>query len=130
MSNFLYNRRKALILVILVMILGTAAYGFAASIDMSGIDVSAGEGSTVVSGYTASALDFTLNPLNPRVFSDLDFHLDGAADTVYVGLDLGAPLAWFTCTTTPVGLETDVNCVAIAGQSVLDLVGLTIVASQ
>jgi hypothetical protein len=132
MSKIFYNRRRTLIFVILIMILGTAAYGFAASIDMSGLDVNAGEGSTVISGYTVTSLDFTLNPANPTVFSDLDFNLDGGADTVYVGLDLGgASLTWITCTTAPDGGGgTDVNCVSIAGESVYDLVGLTISAVQ
>ena len=132
MSKLFYNRRKALILVILVMILGTAAYGFAASIDMSGLDVNAGEGSTVISGYTVTTLDFTLDPADPTLFSDLDFNLDGGADTVYVGLDLGgASLVWITCTTAPDGGGgTNVNCITIAGESVQDLVGLTISAVQ
>jgi hypothetical protein len=132
MSKIFSNRRRALIFVILVFILGTAAYGFAATINMGGIDVNAGEGSTVISGYTVTSLDFTVNPLNPTVFSDLDFNLNGGADTVYVGLDLGAGITWITCTPTPDGGGgTDVDCAAgIAGESVLDLIELTIVAVQ
>ena len=133
MSKIFSNRRRALVFVILLLILATASYGFAASIDMTGIDVNAGEGSTVISGYTVTSLDFTLDPSDPTVFSDLDFNLDGGADTVYVGLDLGgASLSWISCTATPDGGGgTDVDCAAgIAGESVLDLVGLTISAVQ
>ena len=132
MNKLFSNRRRALVLVILILILTTAAYGFAASIDMTGIDVNAGEGTTVISGYTVTALDFTVNPLDPTVFSDLDFNLDGGADTVYVGLDLGAGTTWISCTPTPDGGGgTDVDCAAgIAGESVLDLIQLTIVAVQ
>ena len=130
MSNFFSKRSRVLLMVIMVLILGTAAYGFANSMDMTGISVNAAEGSTTVSGYVVSSLDFTLNPSDPTTFSGLTFHLDGPADTVYVGLTTTSGTTWYLCTPTPNAGETDVSCPNISGAAVLPVTGLSISAVQ
>jgi hypothetical protein len=128
MYKIFHKRNRALVLVILVLILGTAAYGFANSLTWPATDVYAGEGSTTVSGYTVSAIDFALNPADPTEIVNLTFNLDGPADTVYVSLTQ-AQTTWFECTVADDGSGgTDVSCPNVSGTTVLSIDGLSISA--
>ena len=97
MSKILHNRRRMLIFVILLMILGTAAYAFAAGI--SGLTpIAAGEGETTINGYAVSGLTFSLDSGDPRYFDTLSFTLTPAATTVYAGMNNGGGgIDWVTC---------------------------------
>ena len=94
MSKYLRPRTFATIL--LVLILAATIYGFAANIVVP--NTYAGEGSGSILGYTASAIDFTLNPANPSTITQVDFYLNAVADTAYVSFDSGS--TWpGTCST-------------------------------
>ncbi|MFN2112415.1 MAG: hypothetical protein ACK2TT_04800 [Anaerolineales bacterium] len=111
MSKLISNRYRVLLLVILTLILATAAYGFAAQVDMSGVSVYAGEGQATVNGYVVSNLAFTLDGSDPRYFSSLTFDLDASANTVYLGLDDGAdPVdSWITCSAGGTAITCDLT---------------------
>jgi hypothetical protein len=108
MSKFIQYRYRVLALVIMLLILGTATYGFA---DSNTVPAgSAGEGMGVISGYTVTNVVYTLDASDPTAFSDVDFTLNAAASDVYAGLDDGTGIDWVPCTTTNPGTDTDFNC--------------------
>jgi hypothetical protein len=98
MSKLIQKRYRMLTLVTLIMILGTASYGFAAANTF--VDGGkAGEGSSAVSGYHVTAVKYVLDSNNPNLIDSVSFTLDNSATSVYAGLDDGT-LLWRGCTTT------------------------------
>jgi hypothetical protein len=74
------NRGGLIATLLLAGVLGTSAYAFTASNDLSSIG-SAGDGQTTVSGYTVTNISFSI----PSTFTGLTtvtFNLDAAATTV------------------------------------------------
>ena len=121
-----YLRPRSFAMIILVLILTAAIYGFAASITVP--DTYAGEGSGNINGYTASSINFTLNPANPSTITQVDFYLDAVADTAYVSFDGGT--SWpGTCSTTANAPGTDVSCTGLS-VNVAGATSLTILASD
>jgi hypothetical protein len=107
MSKFFSNRRKVLIFVILLLVLSTAAYGFAASVDMSAVSVNVGEGSASVGGYTVTNFVYTLDASDPRYLDTITFDLSPAAAVVWLGLDDADPTtvdSWISCTPSGVAV--------------------------
>lgn len=101
MSKIFYNRRRTLIFVILIMILGTAAYAFAAQVDMSTVSVDAGEGSAVVGGYTVTNFQYTLDGSDPRYLASIQFDISPTPAVVWLGLDDSDGTTvdnWISCT--------------------------------
>jgi hypothetical protein len=98
------NRRTA-VLGLLLVILATAGFGFAASntVDQS----SAGDGSTAISGYDIENIDYTLAG-DPTLLSSVSFDLNGGVGDPDVGevkvqLNSLVPGQWFDCTGGGVG---------------------------
>lgn len=97
------GRSRFFVLVILALVLGAAVYGFAAANTVP--DNNAGEGEGVISGYTVSNIDYTLNSSDPTAFSQVAFDLvlagggnAPATTEVYVGIGDGSTTDWATCT--------------------------------
>jgi hypothetical protein len=91
----------------MALILATAAYGFAASNTVP--TTSAGDGSAAVSGYTVSAVHYTLNATNPANIDSLSFTIAPAVPaggTVTVKL-VAAGTTFSGCTVTS---GTNVTC--------------------
>ena len=110
MNIFIKNRFRILALLIMILILGAATYGFAAGNTVtSGV---AGEGSGTISGYAVDGVHYTLDNLNPTLFTSVEIDLNAAAtaNNVYAGVSAsgGSPASWVTCTFSGVG--TVWNC--------------------
>jgi hypothetical protein len=91
-------RPRTLLAVMLVLILSVAVYGFAATNTVPA--TAAGDGSGVISGYTISAVAYTLNAANPGNIDSVSFTISPtAAGTVRIKLvNLGS--TWYSCTNT------------------------------
>lgn len=126
MSKLIHNRYRVLTILVLMLIIGAATFGFADANTMPAAYF-AGEGNSTVSGYTVTVLKFNLNASNPLQFSTMTFHLNGPASTVYVSLD-GAT-TWISCTPTVAAGETDVSC-TLTGVAVGPVTSLYISAVQ
>jgi hypothetical protein len=122
MSKLFSYRYRVLALMIALLILGTATYGFAAANTVPAGE--AGEGTGVISGYIVTNVVYTLDASDPTAFSDVDFTLDAAASDVYAGMDDGT-IDWVSCTTTNAPTNTNFNCdlstvtVTVAGATAL-----------
>lgn len=100
------NRRTA-VLGLLLVILATAGFGFAATNTVP--SSAAGDGAEVISGYVVSDIDYVLNTTaDPAVITDVDFVLtnDGSGHTavpevVEAQVDSSGG-AWYTCTTADI----------------------------
>ncbi len=97
-----FNLRLLVVLAI-IAIMATAAYGFAAS---NTVDPShAGDGQGTISGYNVSNIKYTMDTANPADISGVDFTLDQTANSAQVrfGTGAAAPYTWsgtYTCTAT------------------------------
>jgi hypothetical protein len=98
---------RLLAMFALALILATAAYGFAASNTVP--TSNAGDGSGTISGYTISAVHYTLNATNPVNVDDVSFTIAPAVPaggTVMVKL-VAAGTTFKSCTVTG---GTSVSC--------------------
>jgi hypothetical protein len=77
------NRRRRLVLAgVLAVAVAAAAYGFTAT---NTVPTSyAGDGSATISGYTVSAIAYTLNTTDPTKVDKVAFTLSSAATSVKV----------------------------------------------
>ncbi len=113
--------------VLLALILSAVAYGFAAANTMPA-NTYAGEGDATISGYTVSAVTYTLDSNYPSKITAVDFTLSNAPATLRVGLSDGTTTTWAdscTLTTTP-------SCVFTTGggASTLASTSLIVVAAD
>ena len=129
MSKLIQYRFRVLALIILLLVLGTATYGFAASNTVADAG-KAGEGSNTVSGYTVTAVTYTLDSSDPTQLDAVDFTLDTAATDVYAGIDTNpaSTIQWRSCT-NPSGNDftCDLSTVTI---SVVNAATLHVAAGQ
>jgi hypothetical protein len=90
MSKYLRPRTFAMIL--LVLILAAAIYGFAAANTMPG-GTSAGYGEEAITGYTISSVQYRLQASNPRYIDQVTFTIaPTGVSSVYVGLVNGGTM--------------------------------------
>jgi len=89
----MFNLRssKIFIIALVIMILATAAYAFAASNTMPAT-TNAGEGSVAIGGYTVSAVTYTYSTANPSLITFVDFTIAPAATKAGVSLVTGGVL--------------------------------------
>jgi hypothetical protein len=87
---FNFRSSKMFVIVLVVMILATSAYAFAASNTVP--DSNAGEGSKAIGGYTVSAVTYTYSTANPSMLTFVDFDIAPAATKAGVSLVTGATL--------------------------------------
>lgn len=92
------RRRRAALVALLALIVSVSAYAFTAS---NTVPVSAaGEGSGTISGFTASAIHYTLDAANPANITGVSFTLapaPAAGATVRAALNSGA---YVNCTSS------------------------------
>jgi len=120
MSKLIQKRYRVLALIIMILILGTATYGFAATNTMADAGKS-GEGQNTISGYTVTNVSYTLNSTDPAELDEVAFTLDTAASSVYAGMDDGA-VQWSPCSTlngTDFTCDLTSNTVTTAGAATL-----------
>ena len=100
MNKIMNYRYRILTLLVLALILSAATYGFAAANTVA--SGAAGEGSGGISGYAVTNVQYTLNPGDPTLFTNVSIDLGAAANAnnVYAGYSLsgGAPASWVSCT--------------------------------
>lgn len=90
---------KVILTLVVVVVLGATAYAFAAS---NTVPTSrAGDGAGAISGYTVSAVAYTLDPVDPSLLDAVSFTLDAAATTVKIKL-VAAGSTWYNCTNSAV----------------------------
>lgn len=111
MSTLLHYRFRTMALVIVLVVLATATYGFAAGNTVP--NGQAGEGQGVISGYTVSNVVYTLDSGDPSAFASVAFDLDAAASDVYAGLDAGGAIDWVSCTGGPTSFSCDLSSVSV-----------------
>jgi hypothetical protein len=113
--------------LLVILILSVAAYAFAASntVDESG----AGDGQAAISGYTITAIRYTLNATTPTTIDSVQFNVaptGGAQAPTTVKAQLNGAGSWFSCTNTS---GTSWSC-TLTGVTVQAASQLRIVAAQ
>ena len=90
---------KILFVVAVIAIISVASYAFAAANTVPA--TKAGDGLGVVSGYTVTAVVYTLNAVTPNTLDSVAFDLGAAAATGKVKVQLVATTgSWYACTLT------------------------------
>ena len=121
------NTRMKLVVLGLTGLMAAAGSAFLAANTVPASK--AGDGAGAVTGYTVSAIHYTLNGSNPQQISSVSFTLDSAppsGSTVQAQLATGGP--WFNCTMagTP---AVNASCTT-TGATVAGATNLTVVAAQ
>jgi uncharacterized protein YpuA (DUF1002 family) len=121
----MFNKRiKILFIVIVVLVLAAATYAFAAANTVPASK--AGDGSGDITGYTVSAIHYTLNAA-PTTIDTVTFTLDTApvaGSTIKIKL-VAAGSTWYSCT----NVTTAVTCTT-TGAPVLIADSLQVVTAQ
>ena len=118
---------KPLKIALLVVVVATAALAATAFTATNTVPASnAGDGSAAISGYTITAVDYTLNATNPKNLDAVAFTIAPAtASTVQVQVEAGG--SWYDCTNA----AGAVTCATTTPQAtVLAADQLTVVASD
>jgi hypothetical protein len=103
-------------MLILVLILAAAVYGFAAANTVPA--TSAGDGDNAVNGYTITNLDFDLQDgdTDPSDIDTVTFTLGADASEAYVAFsDDGGTTwsSWVSCTISGTGASTAASCTSV-----------------
>jgi len=115
---------KIVFLAILTGILASAAYAFTAANTVPASQ--AGSGSGAISGYTATAVTYTLNATTPTNIDAVAFTINPTT-TAAVKIQLAAAGSWYSCTNT----AGSVSCTTTSPQAtVAAATQLTVVAVQ
>jgi hypothetical protein len=123
---FNFRSSKMFVVVLVVMILATSAYAFAASNTVPASN--AGEGQTAIGGYAVSAVTYTYSTANPSQISSVGFTIAPAAKKASISLVTGGTLQ--VCTGTGGGPTWTAWTCSISGVSVLSADMLRVVASD
>jgi hypothetical protein len=125
---FKLRSSKLFIAMLIVVILATSAYAFAASNTVPASN--AGEGQTAIGGYvvTPGTVTYTYSTANPSQISSVGFTIAPAAKKASVSLVVGGTLQ--ACTGTGGGPTWTAWTCAITGVSVLNADMLRVVASD
>ncbi|HEY8703820.1 MAG TPA: hypothetical protein VIL98_03630 [Gaiellaceae bacterium] len=116
--------RKVIFIAILSGILASAAYAFTAANTVPGTQ--AGSGSGTISGYTATAVTYTLNATTPTNIDAVAFTISPTT-TAAVKIQLAAAGTWYSCTNT----AGSVSCTTTSPQAtVVAATQLSVVAVQ
>jgi hypothetical protein len=115
---------KLLVVAVVAGILASAAYAFTASNTVP--TTQAGSGSNSISGYTATAVTYTLNATTPTNIDAVAFTI-APTTTATVKVQLVTGGSWYSCTNT----SGAVSCATTAPQvTVLAANTLSVVAVQ
>lgn len=128
------NRRKgrsAFTAVLLAAVLASGSYALTAANTVPASK--AGDGKGAVTGYTASAIHYSLNSTDPSKADSVTFTLDTApvtGGTLKVEVD-GGTGNWYTCTNATTAVTCALNVApTLTGVNVLDIDQLRVVAAQ
>lgn len=127
MSNKRLSLVRVAAVLVLLFLLGTATYAFAAANTVPASN--AGDGSGAISGFTISNIHYTLNAASPAGdVSSVSFQLSPAVPTggaVYVRFNVGAAVA---CSLNVAG--DTATCTPPAGATPLAITSLQVIAAQ
>jgi hypothetical protein len=119
-----HSTSKIVFIAILTGILASAAYAFTAANTVPGSQ--AGSGSGAISGYTATAISYTLNATTPTNIDAVAFTISPTT-TAAVKIQLASAGSWYSCTNT----SGSVSCATTSPQAtVAAATQLTVVAVQ
>jgi hypothetical protein len=127
MFNLFSKRFRIIALLVLVLVLGAATYGFAA--DNTVPTSYAGEGEGLIDGYTVSGIQYTLDATDPNEFDGVSFTLDQSATTLRVGISVSGTPTWLPAGDCTVTGGVNVSC-DLTGFAVDTAVGLIVAAAQ
>jgi hypothetical protein len=114
---------KVLSIVLVVIVIASSAYAFAAANTVPA--TKAGDGAGAISGYTVSAVVYNLNASDPTSLDSVDFTLDAAATNVQIKL-VAAGSTWYDCV---VDTGNDWTC-DTTGATVSSMDELTVIATS
>ena len=118
------RRRSVLAALVVAGVVGSAAYAFTATNTVPAS--TAGSGSGAISGYTVSAIAYTLNGTTPTNLDQVAFTIAPTAAAV-VKIQLAAAGSWYTCANA----AGSVTCNTTSPQAtVAAATNLTVVATQ
>ena len=93
----MFRNFKVLLIALAVIVIAGSAYAFAAANTVPA--TKAGDGLGVVSGYTVTGIQYTLNATDPNTLDAVKFDLGAAAATGQVQAQIVATTGtWYTCT--------------------------------
>jgi hypothetical protein len=97
----MFRNFKVLLSVLVVLVIAGSAYAFAAANTIE--DSSVGSGTSTVSGYVVSNVEYNFAAGDPTEVTSIEFDLDKAAGTVKIQLDSTAVTGdtdwdWASCT--------------------------------
>jgi len=127
-----FNLRLVTLSLVLVL-LGVAAYGFAAANTVP--DSGAGDGSGNITGYTVSNISYTLDSNDPTKINAVTFNLSAAPSVLkpnVVKIKLvSSSNTWYTCTTNSTNSPYAYSCNTTAPQATVQAADqLRVVAAQ
>ncbi len=97
MTNSRFLRKRYFSVALLVLIFAASAYAFAATTRVAASE--AGEGNGTVSGFNITAIDYTLDAMNPTDIDQVVFTLDSAPVNGEAYIQLNSAVGtWFSCT--------------------------------
>jgi hypothetical protein len=118
------QRRSFLAALVVAGVVGSAAYAFTATNTVPAS--TAGSGSGAISGYTVSAIAYTLNATTPTNLDSVAFTIAPTTASV-VKIQLAAAGSWYTCANA----AGSVTCNTTSPQAtVAAATNLTVVATQ
>ncbi len=127
-----FNLRLVFLSLVLVL-LGVAAYGFAAANTVP--DSGAGDGSGNITGYTISNISYTLDNSDPTKINSVTFNLSSASGapkptTVKIKL-VSSGNTWYTCNTNSTNSPYAYTCNTTSPQATVQSADqLRVVAAQ
>lgn len=128
MSRF--SKVRSFGIVLLILVLAAAIYGFAAANTVP--DSGAGDGEGEILGYEITDVTYNLNAANPGNIDSVEFDIDdlggvlGDPSTVVIELENGAG-TWYSCTVVAGHATCDTDTPA---QDVLSAINLRVVAAD
>ena len=124
MRHRTFPRRRTLVVSLVAFALACGVYAYAATNTVPG--TTAGTGSGAISGYTVSAVAYTLNATTPTNLDQVAFTITPAAATT-VKAQLAAGGSWYSCTNS----AGSVTCNTTSPQATAAAATqLTVVATQ
>jgi len=118
------RRRSVLAALVVAGVVGSAAYAFTATNTVPASTADSGSGA--ISGYTVSAIAYTLNGTTPTNLDAVTFTIAPTAASV-VKIQLAAAGSWYTCANA----AGSVTCNTTSPQAtVAAATNLTVVATQ
>ena len=106
MSNRKLRGRTVASAAVVAAAVGIAGFAFTASNTVPA--TKAGDGVGGITGYTISAVDYTLDTTNPRMIDEVRFNLNSTpASTSEIRVQLDS--AWYTCTNVAAAVTCDTD---------------------